>query len=145
MPDWPAIIPYIRYEDAPAMLDWLEDAFGFKRRAVYEEGGTVGHAEVTYGNGMFMLGPTRDDGSAAKTPRQLGGRATGGMYVVVDDPDAHHDRAKAAGAQIVRPLEDQDYGSRDYSARDPEGNLWSFGTYRPSLEPGRTSTSAAGG
>jgi uncharacterized glyoxalase superfamily protein PhnB len=60
----------------------------------------------------------------------------GWLYVVVDDPDAHHERAKAAGAEIVRELEDQDYGSRDYSARDPEGNLWSFGTYNPTAEAG---------
>jgi len=59
----------------------------------------------------------------------------GSVYVVVGDPDAHHDRAKAAGAEIVAGLTDTDYGSRDYSARDPDGNLWSFGTYRPSVEP----------
>ena len=129
--DWPAIIPYIRYEDPAAMLDWLEEAFGFKRRAVYEEGGTVGHAEVTYGNGMFMLGPTRDDGTAAKTPNQLGGESTGGMYVVVDDPDAHCEHARAAGARIVQEITEQDYGSREYAARDPEGHTWNFGTYRP--------------
>jgi uncharacterized glyoxalase superfamily protein PhnB len=131
MPGWPAIIPYIRYEDPAAMLDWLEDAFGFKRHAVYEEGGTVGHAEVTYRNGMFMIGPTRDDGSAAKTPNQLGGEATGGMYVAVDDPDAHCEQARAAGAEIVQEITEQDYGSREYAARDPEGHTWSFGTYRP--------------
>jgi uncharacterized glyoxalase superfamily protein PhnB len=131
--DWPAIIPYIRYEDAPAMLDWLEEAFGFKRRVVYEEGARIVHAEVAYGNGMFMMGSTDDDGdeTAAKTPRQLGGEATGGMYVVVDDADAHCAQARAAGAQIVRELRDEDFGSRDYVARDPEGHTWTFGTYRP--------------
>jgi uncharacterized glyoxalase superfamily protein PhnB len=128
---WPAIIPYIRYEDPAAMLTWLEDAFGFKRRAVYEEGGTVGHAEVAYGNGMFMLGPTREDGSAAYTPNQLDGRATGGIYVVVDDPDAHCEQARAAGAEIVQEIADKDFGSREYAARDPEGHTWNFGTYRP--------------
>lgn len=132
MPDWPAIIPYIRYEDPGAMLTWLEDAFGFKRRAVYEEGGTVGHAEVAYGNGMFMVGPTREgDPESAQTPNQLGGKSTGGMYVVVDDPDAHCEQARAAGAEIVREITEQDYGSREYAARDPEGHTWSFGTYRP--------------
>jgi uncharacterized glyoxalase superfamily protein PhnB len=129
---WPAIIPYIRYEDASAMLTWLEDAFGFKRRAVYEEGAQIVHAEVTYGNGMFMTGSTReDDESVAQTPNQLGGAATGGMYVVVEDADAHCEQARAAGAEIVREPTDQDYGSRDYAARDPEGHVWSFGTYRP--------------
>jgi uncharacterized glyoxalase superfamily protein PhnB len=130
--DWPAIIPYIRYEDPAAMLTWLEDAFGFKRRAVYEEGDQIVHAEVSYRNGMFMTGSTRDDDeSVAKTPNQLGGAATGGMYVVVDDADAHCEQARAAGAEIVREPTDQDYGSRDYAARDPEGHTWSFGTYRP--------------
>ena len=57
-------------------------------------------------------------------------------YVVVDDPDAHHDRAVAAGANVVMPLTDQDYGSRDYAARDPEGNQWSFGTYQPVAHSG---------
>ena len=53
------------------------------------------------------------------------------LYVVVEDPDAHHERAVAAGAQIVRAMRDEEYGSRGYTARDPEGNVWSFGTYRP--------------
>jgi uncharacterized glyoxalase superfamily protein PhnB len=132
MAGWPSIIPYIRYEDAPAMLTWLEDAFGFKRHAVHEEGDRIVHAEITYGNGMFMVGSTGDDEpEAARTPRQLGGKSTGGMYVVVDDVDAHCAQARASGAEIVREPEEQDYGSRDYSARDPEGHTWSFGTYRP--------------
>ena len=53
------------------------------------------------------------------------------IYIVVPDPDAHHERAVAAGAQVVRELDDMDYGSREYSARDLDGNLWSFGTYQP--------------
>lgn len=129
---WPDIIPFIRYEDPKAMLDWLERAFGFQRHAAYEDGGQVVHAEVVYGSGMFMVGPTRaDDPGSAQTPNQVGGRATGGMYVVVDDPDAHCERARAAGAEVTRGPEDMDYGSREYSARDPEGHTWSFGTYRP--------------
>jgi uncharacterized glyoxalase superfamily protein PhnB len=56
----------------------------------------------------------------------------GWIYIVVQDSDAHYARAKAAGAEIIRELEDQDYGSRDYTARDLEGNIWSFGTYDPS-------------
>src|SRR3954468_1834413 len=129
---WPDVIPYIRYEDAPAMLDWLETAFGFERRIVYEEGDQVVHAEVTFGSGMLMLGSTREGApESSKTPKQLGGEFTGGIYVVVEDPDAHCERARAAGADIVREVEDQDYGSRDYAARDPEGYVWSFGTYRP--------------
>ena len=126
------MIPYIRYEDAPAMLDWLENAFGFERRIVFEEGERVVHAEVTFGSGMLMLASTNEGmPESTKTPNQLGGEFTGGIYVVVEDPDAHCERARGAGAKIVREPADQDYGSRDYAARDPEGYVWSFGTYRP--------------
>ena len=130
---WPDVIPYIRYQDPKAMIDWLEQAFGFKKHAVHEDdSGTVVHAEVTFGSGMFMLGAVREhDPDGARTPRQLDGKMTGGMYVIVDDPDAHYERARAAGAEIMREVTDQDYGSRDYAARDPEGHAWSFGTYRP--------------
>ena len=115
----------LRYRDTSAAVDFLCDAFGFERHEVSaNEDGTIGHAELAWRGAMVMVGPDKDDtfGSHA---------GTGWTYVAVEDADAHHDRAKAAGAEIVRPLEDQDYGSRDYSARDPEGNLWSFGTYDP--------------
>ncbi|MGI8903757.1 MAG: VOC family protein [Solirubrobacteraceae bacterium] len=126
------IYPSLRYTDAPAAIDWLCTAFGFERNAVYEnegESGIVEHAQLSYQGGMVMLGSERsaDDG------RAFGPHAgQGWLYVVVADPDAHYARAKAAGAEILRELENQDYGSRDYSARDPEGNIWSFGTYNPS-------------
>ena len=129
---WPDLIPFIRYEDAPGTIAWLERAFGFERHAYHEEDGRVAHAEIAFGSGMFMVGSTRDDDpNAAKSPKQLGGEATGGMYVIVDDVDAHCERAKAAGAEILMEPQDQDYGSRDYVARDPEGHVWTFGTYRP--------------
>jgi uncharacterized glyoxalase superfamily protein PhnB len=133
----PDVIPFLRYEDAPAAIDWLERAFGFKRHTVVEgDDDGIDHAELRFGSGMIMLGSTREasqweSNAIQKIPRQLGGAVTGGIYVVVDDPDAHHERAKAAGAEIVSELTDQEYGSRDYSARDPEGYLWHFGTYRP--------------
>jgi uncharacterized glyoxalase superfamily protein PhnB len=118
------IIPTLRYDDAGAAIDFLERAFGFHRKAVHDdEHGTILHAEVTYGRGMVMIG-TRKPGDRYETGR-------GVLYAIVDDPDAHHDRAKAAGATIVMGLTDQDYGSRDYAAEDPEGNIWSFGTYDP--------------
>ena len=126
----PAVIPSLRYRDAKAAIDWLANAFGFERRAVYEDGGLVVHAELTYDDGMIMLGSEREGDEV------YGGHAgQSWIYVAVRDPDAHHDRAKAAGAEIIRELADQDYGSRDYSARDPEGNIWSFGTYRPGMRP----------
>jgi uncharacterized glyoxalase superfamily protein PhnB len=132
MPDeLPDIYPGLRYRDAAAAVDWLCDAFGFERHEVHaDDDGAVVHAELRFGNGMVMLGAERPTDAA----RWLGGRAGGGWaYVVVRDADAHYARARAAGAEIVSELTDQEYGSRDYTARDPEGNLWSFGTYEPSL------------
>jgi uncharacterized glyoxalase superfamily protein PhnB len=122
------IYPVLRYRDAHAAIDFLCDAFGFERHAVYEgEDGTVEHAQLAHGSGMVMLSTERDDDD-----RGYGKHAgESWIYIVIDDPDAHHDRAKAAGATIIREVEDQDYGSRDYSAKDPEGNIWSFGTYDP--------------
>jgi uncharacterized glyoxalase superfamily protein PhnB len=134
-PGWqaPDVIPTLCYGDAAAAIEWLERAFGFERHAVHEgDGGTIDHAELRLGSGMIMLGSAREKAEwPSKAPHQLGG-ATGGTYVIVDDPDAHHERAKAAGAEIVMELTDQPYGSREYAARDLEGHLWSFGTYRPS-------------
>jgi uncharacterized glyoxalase superfamily protein PhnB len=88
---------------------------------------------LTLGNGMIMLGSARDDefGKLMKTPAQVGGASTQGSYIIVPDADAHHARAVAAGAKVVYPLKDEDYGGRGYSCLDPEGNVWSFGTYDP--------------
>jgi uncharacterized glyoxalase superfamily protein PhnB len=121
----PSVVPSLRYRDAARAIEFLVEAFGFERHAVHEgENGTIAHAELVYGDGMVMLGTDREDSYGSHVGQ-------GWTYVVVDDADAHYARARAAGAEIVRELEDQDYGSRDYSARDFEGNLWSFGTYRP--------------
>jgi uncharacterized glyoxalase superfamily protein PhnB len=126
----PNISPVLRYRDAAAALDFLERAFGFKRVADYrDDDGNVVHAEIAYGTGMAMVSGAREDDVYGPHVGQ------GWAYVVVDDADVHYEQARAAGAEILRPIEDQDYGSRDYSARDPEGNIWSFGTYHPSLEP----------
>ena len=118
------IIPTLRYQDAKAAIDFLERAFGLERREVMEnDDGTVGHAELTHGRGMVMIG-SRKEGDRYETGRAV-------LYAIVDDPDALHDRAKAAGATIVMELTDQPYGSREFAAEDPEGNVWSFGTYDP--------------
>ena len=125
----PNIIPAIRYADAA--LEWLKRAFGFAENAVYRgEGGAIHHAQLTLGDGMIMFGQWDSGGwMGGEPPRPLA--STVSVYIVVPDPDSHHAQAKAAGATIVRELEDMDYGSREYSARDLEGNLWSFGTYDP--------------
>jgi uncharacterized glyoxalase superfamily protein PhnB len=123
----PSVVPSLRYNDARRAVEWLQEAFGFEPQMVVDgDGDTIAHAELTYGDGMVMLGTQRDDSYGSHVGQ-------GWLYVVVEDADAHYARAKAAGAEIVRELEDQEYGSRDYSARDFEGNLWSFGTYRPEL------------
>ena len=123
--DNPTVFPTLHYDDARAAIDFLTRAFGAQRHAVYaDESGMIRHAELRFGNGIVMLGTARDGAPAT------GGRG-GGIYVAVDDPDAHCARARDAGAEIVRDLNDTDYGSREYGARDPEGNAWHFGTYQP--------------
>lgn len=127
----PDIFPCLRYADAPAAMDWLEAAFGFRRGLVVpgEVEGSVAHAQLTVGTGMIMLGSRRPGGGdALEAALNAGAQVT---YLVVAELDAHHARAVAAGAEIIRPPFDTDYGSRDYIARDPEGHVWCFGTYDP--------------
>ncbi len=128
--------PAIRYRDPDAAIEWLSRAFGLSERAVHrDDSGNVMHAELELGDGMIMLGQSDPAGwMGGSEPQPLA--STVSLYVVVEDPDAHHDRAVAAGATIVRELTDQSYGSREYSARDVEGNLWSFGTYDPAASEG---------
>ena len=130
MSDPQTVFPTLRYRDAKAAIDWLDRAFGFERHAVYEDGGVVHHAELKVPGGMVMLGsvksPEHNEYNAVAPPP-----GSASIYVVVSDTDAHRDRAKAAGAEILMELHDTDYGSRDYMTRDPEGNVWSFGTYNP--------------
>jgi uncharacterized glyoxalase superfamily protein PhnB len=124
--------PVLRYEDARAAMDFLERAFGFETHASHDgEGGDVMHAELRLGDQYVMLGSTSE--GEGRFNRGAGRQS---LYVAVDDPDGLHDRAREAGATIERELTDQDYGSREFTASDPEGNVWSFGTYRPSAEPG---------
>lgn len=134
------VIPGMRYHDAPAAIEWLCRAFGFEKQLVVsgEEEGVIAHAQLRYGNGMIMLGTAGAHGGGFEqlmtTPRAIGGRETQSAYVVVEDADAHHERAVAAGAEVVLPVEDKDYGGRGYSCRDLEGHLWSFGSYDPFAE-----------
>ncbi|MFI8964806.1 VOC family protein [Streptomyces sp. NPDC053493] len=129
MAEAPDICPTLKYEDAKAAIRVLTEAFGFTATAVYEtEDGRVAHAELSHGNGMVMVGSTGTDSVFDKV---MTGAGPAGVYVRVDDVDEHHARAVAHGVEIVMPPTDQDYGSRDYMARDAEGNVWSFGTYAP--------------
>ena len=124
----PNIFPGFRYTDAPNAMAWLERTFGFEKHFVVPgPDGSIAHAQLKLGPGLIMLG------SAPKKPDPANpwDAARQGVYVYVEDIDAHYECARAAGAEIVRGLQDTEYGSREYSARDLEGNLWSFGTYQP--------------
>jgi uncharacterized glyoxalase superfamily protein PhnB len=126
--------PFARYEDALAAVEWLERVFGLERRMlVTGENGEVHHAELGLGESVFMLGSAGGTDIGVQPPKRLGA-ATAGVYVVIDDVDAHCERARAAGAEIMREPEDTPYGSREYTVYDLEGHPWSFGTYVPGSE-----------
>ena len=116
----PNLFPGLRFRDEHAAMDWLERAFRFERHAVYaSDDGTIVHAELKLGPGILMLGAAPED--------KLGFS----IYVYVEDLEAHYARACSAGAEIVRPLGETSYGTREYGARDLDGHLWFFGTYQP--------------
>jgi uncharacterized glyoxalase superfamily protein PhnB len=123
----PNVFPSFRYRDAAGAIAWLVDVRGFEVRAVHEAAdGSVAHAELSHGSGLIMLGTDRDDA--------FGGRVGGGFtYIAVEGVDGLYERAVAKGADVLKEITDTDYGSRDFSVRDPEGNVWSFGTYLPSV------------
>ncbi|HXR39307.1 MAG TPA: VOC family protein [Terracidiphilus sp.] len=128
------VIPALRYRNAPAAIDWLCQVIGFERHAVYEgPDGSIGHAELALNGGMIMLGSVKDDelANCFKSPDEMGGAESSSLYVVVADADAAHARAVAAGARIIRPLQDTPYGSREFAVKDPEGHSWGVGTYDP--------------
>jgi uncharacterized glyoxalase superfamily protein PhnB len=127
----PNIFPALLYRDAGAALDWLERVFGFEKLMVVPgPDGTVVHSEIGLGPGIVMVATAKPEHGWV-SPLDLPA-VNQTIYVQVDDVDAHHQRAKAEGANITFDLKDTDYGSREYSARDLEGHFWSFGTYRPS-------------
>lgn len=120
------IFPIVQYRDARAAIRFLVDAFGFEEAAVYGEGDRVDHAQLNWpGGGAIMLSSGGREG-AGLDDHPVG---TGSVYIVIDNPDVLFERAVAVGATISRGLRDEDYGSRGFSVRDPEGVFWSFGTY----------------
>jgi uncharacterized glyoxalase superfamily protein PhnB len=133
----PQVWPTLRARDARALIRFLVDAFGFEETVVYGHGDTVDHAQLSWPEGGgVMLGSVRDgdeDAHGQPLPTRPG---TFGAYVVTDHVDAVYEKAKAAGAQIIKEPFDTDYGSHDFAAADPEGNRWSFGTYRGEPRPG---------
>jgi uncharacterized glyoxalase superfamily protein PhnB len=128
------VISCLRYRDAPAAIEWLSRTFGFEKQLVVPNpDGTIAHAQLSFGNGMIMLGSVLDTefGRLMKQPDEVGGAETQSAYLIVSNADEAYTRAKAAGAQIVADIKDEDYGGRGFSCRDPEGHLWTLGTYDP--------------
>jgi uncharacterized glyoxalase superfamily protein PhnB len=134
---WPRISSALFYEDAAAAIDWLVRVFGFEVRLRIEgEGGRIEHSELTYGEGLIMVGSTggksaRESPLLARSPRSLGGSYTQALCVVVDDVDAHAAKAQREGAKILEPVKTNDYGEeywadRTYMVLDLEGHQWWF-------------------
>ena len=128
-----SIVPTFRYRDAPAAIEFLCRAFGFEQHLVVPgEDGTIVHAQLRFGNGMIMLSSAAEGDYGRMVGMPSPGNAGGqGPYLIVTDVDAHYAQAKAAGAEILLDNEDKDYGGRGYTCRDPEGYVWSFGSYDP--------------
>ncbi|MBO3677105.1 VOC family protein [Streptomyces sp. NEAU-YJ-81] len=127
----PAVWPTLQAHDAIALIDFLVDTVGFLRTAVYQDEDRVAHAQLDWPEGGgIMLGSY--DPAAKSWCLEPG---TFGAYVVTDHVDALYERLTAAGVRVLRPIEDQPYGSREFAIADPEGNKWSFGTYRGEPRP----------
>lgn len=134
--DRSSVIPCLRYRDAVAAIEWLCDNFGFtKQLVVPNEDGTIAHAQLSLGRGMIMLGSVQQEeneyGKLVTQPDEIGGLETQSVYLVVDDADAVYEHAKKAGATIMMEIKDEDYGGRGFTCRDPQGHLWTVGTYNP--------------
>lgn len=131
-------VPVLRYRDLPAAVDWLCRTLGFeKHRVVNGEGGSIRLAQLTLGSGIVMLAPVQKTelDKLMVQPDEVGGAETQITYFFVADTAAHFARAKAAGAEIVLDNSDKNQSKRGYSCRDPEGHIWSFGSYNPSMQP----------
>lgn len=126
----PAVWPCLAFTDARGTADFLARAFGFELTAMYareNDPSVIEHAEMRWPEGGGIMFGTVNKGGGLPERRTPG---TESIYVVCADPDALYERAVAAGAETVAGLKDEDYGSRGFTVADPEGNYWSFGTYR---------------
>ncbi|MGW7274736.1 VOC family protein [Streptomyces sp. NPDC054864] len=130
----PDVWPSLQAHDAPALIDFLVGTVGFLRTAVYEDGDRVAHAELDWPEGGAIMLGSYDEKSQEWCLKP----GTFGAYVVTDHVDDLYQRLTAAGVEIIREIEDQPYGSREFAIADPEGNKWSFGTYRGAPRPGTT-------
>lgn len=128
------VVPCMRYRDAPAAIEWLCDTFGFEPQLVVpNEDGGIAHAQLSFGNSMIMLGSVFDTeyGRLLKQPAEVGHFVTQSTYLVVNNADLVYGRALEAGAKILLDIKDEDYGGRGFTCSDPEGHVWSIGTYDP--------------
>jgi len=130
-----SVIPGLRYRKAKTMIDWLCDAFGFEKQAVYVgPGDIVMHAQLTFGNGMIMIGSVDNRTAASKLlkqPDEIGGAETQSPCLIVSDIDAIYARAEGAGAKMVVDLEEKEHGGKAFTCMDPEGHVWHVGSYDP--------------
>ncbi len=132
--DAPSIFPTFRYRDADAAIAWFTDTIGFSSHFMQRaEDGTVSHAELALGSSIIMVGQSRDDSYDAMVGSDEA-RRTDAIYIAVAEIDPLYERVRASTATIVMELYDTGYGSREFTCRDAEGNLWSFGTYWPKVE-----------
>jgi uncharacterized glyoxalase superfamily protein PhnB len=129
------VIPGVVYRDANAAIEWLKAVLGFTEHVVYRNtDGIVEHAELLFGNGMLMLGTAGLNKASAAwqvLPTEIGGRVTGGSYLIVPDCTPAWEKVQAAGADVLLPLRTMDYGGQAFTVRDPEGHVWSLGEYDP--------------
>ncbi len=128
-------IPNLIYEDVHIAVQFLQNAFGFKEHGVYkDESGKIFHAQLILGKALVMINPFKPEtafGKMMNVPQKLNGFNTQTPYFIIDAVDEHYKIAKENGAEIVVNIKDEDYGGRGYSCKDPEGNIWSFGSYNP--------------
>jgi uncharacterized glyoxalase superfamily protein PhnB len=118
-PQHQSIYVTLRYGDATAAIEWLQSTLGFRKHAIHKgEDGAIDHAQLAFGTNLIMLGSRN-----AGTPQTV--------YLADPHAEGLFERAVAAGAEVTRPIADTDYGSREFSVRDPEGNTWAVGTYQP--------------
>jgi uncharacterized glyoxalase superfamily protein PhnB len=131
-----SIIPCLRYRDAAAAITWLCNTFGFEKQAAFtNDDGSIAHAQLTLGGGMVMLGSAGSEhsewGRLIRQPDEVGGIETQAAYIAVKDADEVYARVKAAKAVIDIDIRDEEHGGRGFTCRDPEGHIWSIGTYNP--------------
>jgi uncharacterized glyoxalase superfamily protein PhnB len=128
------VIPTLRYRDGKKAIEWLCSTFGFAENLIVpDESGEIAHAQLTFGNGMIMLGAAKNNEfhNLVKSPAESGGIGSQSVYITVAAIDLHYADTVKAGAEIIMAIKDEDYGGRAYSCRDPEGHIWNFGSYDP--------------